>query len=639
MTRGVFYLPIAYPVSLFEEELNNYIQNLSTPLSSNQKNRLNNFIKILKTGMNISALSEAFDAIYILGGETEESSLKNLVKNAHHCTAVGSPTWTQFKGFQGGTNKYLDTNYNPRTAGVSYLTNSASYGIYSFTDVAGSYADMGTRDGTYVNRTAILPRYSSVYTQYDINSNESNTNLNSILPDSLGLITVVREDSATAKLYKNATLAHTASKTASNVPDSNFYILCRNGEAGAATFSPRQLGFAFIGKGLTASEVTLLFNAFDAYLFDSGESTLKSVLFNPYETIDFSTINKYKGNLHCHTNESDGTNTPQQMVEKYAAYDYDILAISDHDFGSQSPVFPWSNYITETPSAADSLVEEYSINGKTMLAVIGNELSNTHHICSILNDTWQTADDYATNKANMEAMFGLISSKNGYAFLNHPINPYHTGYPTSYDFDDYSTWFSKYDSLLGLEVINSIRTEYVLGPTAGAEPIVEKIWDRLLDHFRYPSRKIWGFSNDDSHNRDIHSFFGYMVFLMPSLTKANFISAIQNGHWYFCLETAGQTSTNHTPTLATPIINDIIVSSSSITIDASNVLEVEGVKQIEWISGWDSVNDTPIVVHTGNVLPLNTTGLKHYVRAKIKGNNGRLTYTQPFGLANVVFDS
>jgi hypothetical protein len=38
-----------------------------------------------------------------------------------------------------------------------------------------------------------------------------------------------------------------------------------------------------------------------------------------------------KGNLHCHSNQSDGQPSPQQIVDIYAEAGYDFLAITDHN--------------------------------------------------------------------------------------------------------------------------------------------------------------------------------------------------------------------------------------------------------------------------------------------------------------------
>jgi len=39
-----------------------------------------------------------------------------------------------------------------------------------------------------------------------------------------------------------------------------------------------------------------------------------------------------KGNLHAHTNFSDGVQTPAEMVAIYKDLDYDFVAITDHDY-------------------------------------------------------------------------------------------------------------------------------------------------------------------------------------------------------------------------------------------------------------------------------------------------------------------
>jgi predicted metal-dependent phosphoesterase TrpH len=38
----------------------------------------------------------------------------------------------------------------------------------------------------------------------------------------------------------------------------------------------------------------------------------------------------YRGNLHTHSNRSDGAAPPEQVVEEYRAAGYDFLVLSDH---------------------------------------------------------------------------------------------------------------------------------------------------------------------------------------------------------------------------------------------------------------------------------------------------------------------
>ena len=44
--------------------------------------------------------------------------------------------------------------------------------------------------------------------------------------------------------------------------------------------------------------------------------------------------NWYKGNIHCHTTDSDGMLTPDEVVRLYKDAGYQFLAISDHNIFS-----------------------------------------------------------------------------------------------------------------------------------------------------------------------------------------------------------------------------------------------------------------------------------------------------------------
>ena len=41
--------------------------------------------------------------------------------------------------------------------------------------------------------------------------------------------------------------------------------------------------------------------------------------------------NWYKGNLHSHTTDSDGTLTPEEAVKAYREHGYSVLCLSDHN--------------------------------------------------------------------------------------------------------------------------------------------------------------------------------------------------------------------------------------------------------------------------------------------------------------------
>lgn len=54
----------------------------------------------------------------------------------------------------------------------------------------------------------------------------------------------------------------------------------------------------------------------------------------------------YKGNLHCHTTNSDGRLTPAEAVELFRSHGYHFLCLSDHDlYSDYRPSFNRGDFI------------------------------------------------------------------------------------------------------------------------------------------------------------------------------------------------------------------------------------------------------------------------------------------------------
>ena len=158
-----------------EPEVDAYLTGLTTPLSGEQVTRINTLVKNLKQGLSVESLSEVFDVMYVLAGETQESSLRNLVKDAHHATGVNSPTFEQYKGFKGNkTSHFVDTNYNPSTA-TNYKQNSACMGAYvskAPTNTVGGRPVLYGVDNNTINIR--LQPASTLFIHFAINSGRSN---------------------------------------------------------------------------------------------------------------------------------------------------------------------------------------------------------------------------------------------------------------------------------------------------------------------------------------------------------------------------------------------------------------------------------------------------------------------------------
>lgn len=232
-----------------------YLASLTTPISPTYAATLDSFITKVKDSLSITSLSSKFDVMYDLGGYSQEQSLKNLVKRSSDATAVNSPTWTQWQGFGGDTNtvRYVNTNYNPNNDKITYAQTSNAFGVYVRTDANGAYADIGVNDAT--PQSYIYPRLTDLFYFTNlsaINQTVANT-------DSRGFFITSRTASNLTSGYKNGdTLATSSINSAATPVNVNFHILRRN--ATGASYSIHQVAFAFIGAGLSATEVSKLTN-------------------------------------------------------------------------------------------------------------------------------------------------------------------------------------------------------------------------------------------------------------------------------------------------------------------------------------------------------------------------------------------
>lgn len=264
--------------SVHEAEVSTYIVGLATPLSAGQLTLLDTFVADLKSGLSISALSDAFDTMYILGGETQESSLRNLVKNAHHGTSAAMPTFTQFEGFKGNAStQYIDTNYNPSTDADNYTLNNCSVGIYSRTNSSSdTIVDYGSSDGT--QRTLIQIKIASTELYGCMNNLDANWYGVGSITNSLGMRILGRNGAGAGDMmiHINTSLSTSfaGAGNTSALPNKNFTI---GGWLSGATIqnpSNRQYSFFYTGRYLTPTEKNILVNTFEAYMDANGKGVI-----------------------------------------------------------------------------------------------------------------------------------------------------------------------------------------------------------------------------------------------------------------------------------------------------------------------------------------------------------------------------
>lgn len=304
-------------------------------------------------------------------------------------------------------------------------------------------------------------------------------------------------------------------------------------------------------------------------------------IINPYNKVNWNKVNQSKSNLHAHTNKSDGRDTIQEVLDKHAELGYGALAITDHDYLT----LPWED------TGDEDIVIPRGLN-----LIPGNEYSkNIHH----LNGFFIKAIDIFTSE---EKAIRHIEEQGGISHLNHP-GRYDKGV------DWYVDLYTKYESLVGLEVINK-NDRY---------PKDRKLWDDILTEI-IDKRPVFGFANADSHRlHEIDTSYN-MVLLDGNYSSIKFKNALKSGEFYFTARISEENNRTSKEEVPPPTITGIHVDNKNSTITIKGV----NIKTIDWIANNGR--------HIGNGETLNlsdTISPTPYVRAVIKGEGG-VSFTQPF---------
>ena len=336
---------------------------------------------------------------------------------------------------------------------------------------------------------------------------------------------------------------------------------------------------------------------------------------NPYQAIDWASVNQYKGNFHTHTTQSNDASdgfTTAYVVDRYHAAGYKILSLTDHDYNP----YPWelfSQYMSSVPARDPAALG--------MLAVPGNELSkdNTNSWSERTGGQFNHHNDFFTGRqgqefASLQESYAYTYALGGMQIINHPGQYWSIDNTYSETQKDGPGWhatnFKTYPSLIGLEVYNQ----------GNRRPNDRILWDQILER-TMPARPVFGYSCDDAHNND-QLFRNYNFMLMEDLTTEELKDAMRKGETYFCYEPKGSGEGK------APRISEIEVDEATKTI----TIETDGL--VYWIYGTDKTSSAASstrssVVGIGKTFHYN--GYQGaYVRAFITNAYGE-TCTQPFG--------
>jgi hypothetical protein len=198
----------------------------------------------------------------------------------------------------------------------------------------------------------------------------------------------------------------------------------------------------------------------------------------------------FKGNLHCHTTQSDGLASPEEAVRWYYERGYDFLAITDH--WVLTPGCP-------TPAGAPD---------GAFITITGTEIHGAGYHMLALGLSALPAESLADAPSEVAA---VVRASGGLAFIAHP---YWTGQS--------SAEVGAIAGIAGVEVFNAVCEKMDgLG-------YARVHWDDLLSQ----GRRLTGLSVDDTHWKHDSHGTGYVMVRAAALTEADILAAIAAGHFY-----------------------------------------------------------------------------------------------------------
>ena len=297
-----------------------------------------------------------------------------------------------------------------------------------------------------------------------------------------------------------------------------------------------------------------------------------------------------KGNLHTHTTNSDGDESPEHVAEWYHEHGYDWLCLSDHNHltileGSAAEKAKWPLLVRGEEVTSRDAGGPVHVNGYGITELV--EASDSTDIVTAMRE-------------NVER----IIDAGGMAAINHPNFRWAFDHGAMMQVEGYKF----------MEVFNGHPETHSTG--GGGRASTEGIWDRLLSN----GRRVWGIAVDDAHHYT--SEFGHdrsnpgrgwVQVKSASLTQQDVLDAMEQGDFY---ATTGVT------------IGDMVSNTREINIEIDPETHADGT-QAKYTTLFTGSNGRLLYETISNTAAYKPTRLDGYVRATVYSSRGTKAWTQP----------
>jgi hypothetical protein len=303
-------------------------------------------------------------------------------------------------------------------------------------------------------------------------------------------------------------------------------------------------------------------------------------------------MNWYKGNLHCHSTESDGQLSPADVAEYYKEIGYDFLGIADHYKLTPPAMYEGSTGLSGIPTC--------EFGGPGREHVLGAWTNSAHAALP--------SEDFEENcpiNIIFQAIIDKVHECGGIPILCHPLWFWTFDYEKIKDVSGYKHF----------ELCNA-------SPDCNSTPIPgfspgDDLWDKLLSN----GKRVFGIASDDAHQYKVPfspsaplGGRGFIVVKADSPNRNILRDAFVAGHFY--ASTGAE-------------IEEYSLSDDSIKIKIKDFRE--HVVSFEFFG-----KNGKLLQHThGQEAEYKFTGNEDYVRARISTTSGYWLWTQPIFLDSI----
>lgn len=315
---------------------------------------------------------------------------------------------------------------------------------------------------------------------------------------------------------------------------------------------------------------------------------------NPYSLAG----NWHVGQVHFHSTNSDGVNTPAQMEAAYFDAGYDFVISTDHR--GTSPYFlGGDDGLTPDPYNQAS--------GKDLLWILGSELGygNAHMGAwgHSVRPGWFAA-------ANLQGQIDFVRNKGGIVAMNHPENR-DPGYAWEWHEEIKKT--KRYSIV---EAFNGVPLPQENGGKAEVNHLPEAV--NLADEFY----QVWWIGTDDCHDKDnAGQFDRYAVVVQTQSqtpTRDELLGALDSGDFYVRETASG------------PAIESITVAGNVASV---KLADVASNYDVTWYKRGNEIAQRN--QNVDNAASYTVRGDEGYVRIEIlRLSDGKHAYSQPLFVAN-----